>query len=210
MVPSSYISFFAGSAQAAAALVGLLFVAVSVDPERIIKRGAAPERQAVAESAFTALVNAFFISLGGLVPAVHLGVVVLWMSIASLVDTVSLAWRLRPSHIAVLPLVRRYSLIVFGFVLYGTELLVGIQLQRTPGARGLLSNLVGLLFAVFALGIGRSWELLGARKGGIFWWLSPLADLDDEPRVTTDGTPQPASRGEKAVRDDARRGNLRE
>ena len=96
MVPSSYVSFFAGSAQAAAALVGLLFVAVSIAPERIITREAPPERQVVAESAFTALVNAFFISMGGLVPAVRLGGVVTGMSIASLLGTAALAWKLRP------------------------------------------------------------------------------------------------------------------
>jgi hypothetical protein len=122
MVPPSYGPFFAASAAAAAALVGLLFVAVAVAPERIIKREAPPERQAVAESAFTALVNAFFISMGGLVPAVNIGDVALGISIASLLGTLTLAWKLRPHRFAVLPIVRRYALIVFSLWLYGAEL----------------------------------------------------------------------------------------
>jgi hypothetical protein len=195
MIPPSYGSFFAGSAQAAAALVGLLFVAVSVAPERIIKTGAPPERQVVAESAFTALVNAFFISMGGLVPAVRLGDVVVGMSLASLLGTFSLAWKLRPSHLVVLPLVRRYALIVVSVVLYGLELWDGLQLQRSPTNHDPLNRLVGLLFAVFALGIARSWELLGSRKGGIFSWLSPLYDVDDdELKMAADGTDEGAAR----------------
>jgi hypothetical protein len=68
-----------------------------------------------------------------------------------------------------------------------------VQLQHTPGAHAPLANLVGLLFAVFALGIARSWELLGSRQGGIFGWLSPLSDVDEDgPKMTADGAVHPA------------------
>ena len=68
MVPQAFAGFFVGSMAASAALVGLLFVAVSIKPERITARGAPPEPQAVAASAYIALVNAYFISLGGSIP----------------------------------------------------------------------------------------------------------------------------------------------
>src|SRR5918911_2629615 len=99
MVPQAFASFFVGSMSASAALVGLLFVAVSIKPERITARGAPPEPQAVAASAFTALTNAFFISLAGAVPGLNLGSVALWASLASLAQTLNLGrklWRGRP------------------------------------------------------------------------------------------------------------------
>ena len=61
MIPAEFTNFFIASAGAGAALVGLLFVAVSLAPEQIVTRGAPVERRAVAGSAFTALINAFFI-----------------------------------------------------------------------------------------------------------------------------------------------------
>jgi hypothetical protein len=36
-----------------------------------------------------------------------------------------------------------------------------------------------LLFAVYAVGLGRSWELLGARRDGPLAWLSPLQDVEE-------------------------------
>ena len=68
MVPSTFNNFFVASAGAGGALVGLIFVAVSIAPEHIVQASAPVERQAVAASSFTALVNAFFISLGALIP----------------------------------------------------------------------------------------------------------------------------------------------
>ena len=69
MVPPEFANFFIAGASAGAALVGLLFVAVSIAPERMVTRRAPIERQAVAGSAFTALINAFLLSLAALIPA---------------------------------------------------------------------------------------------------------------------------------------------
>jgi len=68
MVPPELSNYFLATAGAGAALIGLLFVAVSIAPEQIVTRRAPMERQAVAASTFTALLNAFFISLGALIP----------------------------------------------------------------------------------------------------------------------------------------------
>src|SRR5258708_6825442 len=63
MSPGAFTNFFLASAGAGAALVGLLFVAVSVAPEQPFAPGSAPERRGVATAAFIALANAFFVSL---------------------------------------------------------------------------------------------------------------------------------------------------
>jgi hypothetical protein len=60
MLPPELSNYFLATAGAGAALIGLLFVAVSIAPEQIATRRAPLERQAVAASTFTALVNAFF------------------------------------------------------------------------------------------------------------------------------------------------------
>jgi hypothetical protein len=76
MVPPEFSSFFATCAQAAAALIGLLFVAVSIAPEATVTADAPLERQAVAASAFTALVVAFFISVAAQIPHTNVGIAV--------------------------------------------------------------------------------------------------------------------------------------
>jgi hypothetical protein len=194
MIPQAFASFFVGSMAASAALVGLLFVAVSIRPERITARGAPPEPQAVASSAFTALANAFFISLGGSVPGLNLGSVALWASLASLAQTLNLGrklWRGRPGP---LRMIRRQVLVLLSVVIYGLQLRYALQLLGTPRQVGALYGLVYLLFPVYAIGLGRSWELLGARSEGPLAWLSPLHDVEEAaPSATEAGSTRPAA-----------------
>ena len=60
LVPANFAHFFLATAGAGGALIGLLFVAISISPERIFSEDAPRERQALASGVFTALVNAFF------------------------------------------------------------------------------------------------------------------------------------------------------
>ena len=84
MVPEAFHDYFVASTGAGAALVGLLFVAVSIAPERTVMSGAPVERQAVATSAYTALLNAFFLSLVALLPQTNLGWAALVLSLIGL------------------------------------------------------------------------------------------------------------------------------
>ena len=63
----SYSNFFVGSLTVAGALTGLLFVALSVAQENA-DVSQSLERQAVAATAFTALVDALWVSLVALLP----------------------------------------------------------------------------------------------------------------------------------------------
>src|SRR5437867_4948576 len=67
--------FLSRQLRASAALIGLLFVAVSIAPETVFGSDAEAVRQAQALSAFTALANAFFISMASLIPDVRIGIV---------------------------------------------------------------------------------------------------------------------------------------
>jgi hypothetical protein len=164
---------------ASAALVGLLFVAVSIKPERITAHGAPPEPQAVAASAYIALVNAFFISLGGSIPGLNIGDVALVASLVSLAETLNMGRRLWRGWPRPLRLMRRLALVMLSVVIYGLQLRYALQLLDTPRQVGALYGLVFLLFAAYAIGLGRSWELLGARREGVLSWLSPLYDVPE-------------------------------
>jgi hypothetical protein len=97
MVPQDFFTFFATSAGAGAALVGLLFIAVSIAPHRTVKAEAPIERQAISASAFSALLNAFFISLSALIPRANLGIVTLLLGCIGMLSALSLTWNLLKS-----------------------------------------------------------------------------------------------------------------
>lgn len=179
MVPPEFTNFFIASASAGAALVGLLFVAVSIAPENIVTRRAPVERQAVAGSAFTALVNAFFISLAALIPHLNFGLVIVPFSSLCLLTSLIQAWQLLRLRKGWLSFLRRAFLVLLGFGLYGLELVNALQLINDPSQAGIVYALVLLLLGAFALGLTRAWELFGVHRYGLFGWLNPLRDVHD-------------------------------
>lgn len=178
MVPATFIPFFAASAGAGAALVGLLFVAVSIAPEHIVAADAPIERQAVAASTFTAMVNAFFISISALVPGTGLAIVALIVSGTSILSSLSLAVHLLRRQRNLLGVVRALFLVIVGLVIYGYEFAASILLLRDPRNVGAVFFLAGLQIGVYGLGLARAWQLLGARRFGLGGWLSVMRDLD--------------------------------
>lgn len=185
MVPSAFLTFFTASAGAGAALVGLLFVAVSLAPEQIVTRHAPVERQAVAGSAFTALVNVFFISLVALIPTAGVGPVVALMGAFSCVATSRLAINLLlrrddGKRLTLTQLARRLSLIVASLVIYGLEIWQGFQLPTTANVNpDAIIFVAFLIVATYGLALTRMWSLLGARKDSVFAWLNVLNDIEE-------------------------------
>jgi hypothetical protein len=188
MVPPEFSTFFVTCATAAAALIGLLFVAVSIAPENTVMEGAPIERQAVAASAFTALVNAFFIGVGAQIPHTNVGGFVVLFGGSGLLSTTALL-RIMPRGGASWPrFVRGLVMVGISLGLYGAETWQGILLLRNPASVGPLYTLNGLLMGVFGLGLVHAWQLLGARRYGILGWLNPLNDLGSPrpPRSTSE------------------------
>lgn len=166
MVPAAYLGFLTASTQASAALIGLLFVAISLAPERVFGTQAEAHRQAQALSAFTALANIFFISFATLIPKVPLGPIVTAIAAVAIVQTLGLlalvrSWRTQG-------MLRRSLFLFFGSAaIYGGELAVGIQLWLAPSNAETLSGLLQVILGAYAVGLGRAWELLGAPRVGI-------------------------------------------
>jgi hypothetical protein len=181
MQAPDFTSFFVASAGAGGALVGLLFVAVSVTPERNVGPAAPPERQAVAASAFTALINAFFVSLATLISSDSLGGVAMVVSAVSIVATLRLIGDLFPPHLSPRASVRHAGFLAVGLFVYGLQFFDGFQYTRYPQDSGWGYASAYLLLGIYAIGLTRAWQLLGARRRGVFSWFSPLNNLDEPP-----------------------------
>ncbi len=160
---TSYPEFFSGSATVAGALVGLLFVALSVSPERLRGDHASVEHQAIASTAFTALVDALFISLIGLQPGGGLEYGAVILGGLGLTSSIGLAGRLWRSR-ARADLSRRWPyLLGFIILVYAAQVISGI-VTRTEANEA--DATVTFVYIMFSIGIARSWELLGLQGGG--------------------------------------------
>ncbi len=193
MVPPEFANFFIASASAGGALVGLLFVAVSIAPEQIVASQAPIERQAMAGNAFTALMNAFFISLSALIPHLNLGFFIMPFSFICLLTSLIQASYLlrRPKNWQ--SLIRRTFLVFLSILLYGLELWNGYQLFTDPSQPGNVYGLISCMLGAFGLGLIRAWELLGVRRYGLLGWLNPLRDIDSTESFSRKGNSHAAN-----------------
>jgi hypothetical protein len=146
---------FAASVGSSAALIGLLFVAISLAPEKVFGSTGDPGRRADAVGAFTALANVFFVSLAGLMPH-HAATAIFVIALAAVARTLS----------ADVTMLRLYAgrrnwreLGLISIALYLTEAFIALRIgQRAAAADDLV--LVVLAFYSYALGV--SWKLLDA------------------------------------------------
>ena len=161
MIPAAYANFLLASTQASAALIGLLFVAVSIAPERVFGSSAEASRRAMALSSFTALANIFFVSSGSLIPYLTFGIMVVVAGGVALSQTLSLltlagSWRREGAFF------RGLVLFLISAGLYAYQTVIGVQLLYSPSSPGLLTAIESLMLGIFAVGLARAWELLGA------------------------------------------------
>ena len=185
MTPPELSNFFIASASAGGALLGLLFVAISIAPEQIVTPRAPIERQAVAASTFTALLNAFFVSLAALIPG-SLAWAALTMSSLGLLNSLALGVRLLRHPKSWQNFIRRMFLILVSLIIYGDEFYNALSLTKTPSAVGYAYVLAVLLLTVYGLGLVRAWELLGVQRFGLLTWLNPLYDINKSMSIPTD------------------------
>ena len=185
MLPAAFVPFFTAGVGAAGALIGLLFIAISIAPERTVGKAASPDRAALAGNAFTALSNVFFISLVALIPLPIFSQGLIALGTFALVATLRLAITLlrsrgKSARMTVSQVIRRLSLVVISLGVYGTEVWQGTQLVVSGQHDAVaFSTPAFLIIATYGLALVRMWSLLGARRDSLLGWLSVLTDLDE-------------------------------
>ncbi len=173
MVPLGYHDFFSGCATIAGALIGLLFVAISVSPEKLAGDRASVDHQVKAGAAFSALVNTLVIALVALMPGTGLGLAAIILASAGLSTSAGLIILLYREHQERIGLGQVVLLLAL-IALYGLQLAYGIQLDASARDVGAVSNLGTLAIFYFLFAIARAWQLVGARDTGL---VSAVAEM---------------------------------
>lgn len=159
--------FFAASAAVVGALIGLLFVAISVSQGRLDEQGGRQSHRIRASAALTVFTNALTVSLFGLIPGIHLG----WPALTTAVlgevfvgaSLLSL-YRLRHEQ----PDQFRESFFLAGFaIVFGVQLVTGIDLTQHEESVGDVRTIAILVVVCSLGGIARSWELIGGPQIGL-------------------------------------------
>jgi hypothetical protein len=167
MVPADVHDFFLASAGVAGALIGLLFVAISVSAERLAKAEASAQTLRIrAYAALTAFLNALSVSLFALVPEKKIGWTSVIVAITGLLFVTA----------ALLSLIRlrqvRWSSLRDGLFLVGLavtfvlQMITGIDVIRRPGDSDSVNTIAILVIVCFLVGISRAWELIGGPSIG--------------------------------------------
>lgn len=160
MVPDALTNFFIASAGTSAALLGLLFVSVSISPEEKISTNAAVEKRIGASAALVSLTNAFIISLVALIPGTF-GIFVLISSALTFAITLQDGTELLRTHEGASTLARRLTLTLLSLFAYIAEGFSAVRLISNPRDSSPAYALAILLVIVYAISIVRAWELLG-------------------------------------------------
>src|ERR1035438_10750214 len=159
-----YTNFFLGSVTVGGALTGLLFVALSLAPQRLMGDSASVEQQSIAATAFTALVDSLWLSLVALIPGNGLPSASLILGLIGLTGTVGLTVRLLRPRSKEQVSARWPMLLPLIVLLYGFQ---AASFFTAHGSKAAQSDAATFVLIFFGVGIARSWELLGLRGGGL-------------------------------------------
>jgi len=167
MTTASAHEFFTTSAEVAGALIGLLFVAISVSPERILGPDASEIHSMRAAATLTAFTNALAVGLFGLVPGFHVGVTATVVAILGILFVAGAVLRLRPAWHARRIHAGDYRFLFGLLVVFVIQLLAGLGLDRRENDTGDLQIVCVLVIVCFLLGIARAWELVGGQRADL-------------------------------------------
>ena len=186
MVPLSYHDFFGGCATVSGALIGLLFVAISVSPGKLAGARASTDHQVKAGAAFSALVNTLILALVALMPGTGLGLASIVLGAAGLSTSAGLIILLYREHTERIG-PGQILLLAILIVLYALELAYGVQLDASPRDLNQVSNLGTLAIFFYLFAVARAWQLVGARDSGLLSRVAEMALRHPGPAPGDDG-----------------------
>ncbi len=193
VVPEGIHDFFLASAGVAGALIGLLFVAISVSTERLSRAKTDAQLHRVrAAAALTAFTNALAVSLFALIPGQKIGptaVVVAPLGLAFVTASLLSLVRLRQVRWGTV----RDAVFLLGLaVTFLVQLIDGAEVLAQPVNPGAVYTIASLVAVCFMIGVARAWELIGGPSIGISQEITALVrgpgDSTGKPR---DGEPVP-------------------
>lgn len=168
MVPVEIHDFFLASGGVAGALIGLLFVAISVSAERLGRQDTESQLYRVrASAALTSFLNALIISLFALVPGHKVGPTAVIVAVLGLTFVVATLLSLRSVRHVRWTTVRDLLFLIGLVVVFVVQLITGAQIIATPGDSGNVNAIAVLVIICFLVGISRAWELIGGPSIGL-------------------------------------------
>jgi hypothetical protein len=190
MVPEGIREFFAASAGVAGALIGLLFVAISVSVERLSRDGAAAQIHRIrAVAALTAFVNALAVSLFALIPGHKIGLTSVAVAATGLLFVAAALLSLvRLRHVRWATV--RDAIFLIGLaVVFVLQLIAGLAVNANPADSGDVNTIAVLVVCCFFIGIARAWELIGGPSIGIAHEVTALVRSHGRGEIPGDEAP---------------------
>ncbi len=161
MTADSTHDFFLASAGVAGALIGLLFVAISVAGDRLAASAETQVNRIRAQAALTTFLNSLVVSLFALITTRWLGAAAIATAFIGLAFVAGSALSLIRQR-------RTWSNLrdaAFLLALVATlvrELIAGWSITAHPADEGAVRTVALLVVLCFVIGVARSWELIGA------------------------------------------------
>jgi hypothetical protein len=172
---------FVAVAGAAAALTGLLFVAMSVTPRSANGRPRSVIHQVRSAAALLSFTNALGIALFGLVPGNNAGYPAVAFGVVGTLFTLASVRSILGDASARHRFLGQVTLICGLLAVFIIEIIDGAELLANPANHSALDTIANLTIVSMLLGVARAWEFVGDRDTSIWSSIAVLATGREHP-----------------------------